>query len=203
MNPLDTAIVKGFSESSMHAAFSVMTELWIDDSTFLAEANIEIPKSSVHSSADWRTAFVTALTMFLNANGYSAPTHIWYAFDGEPGAAAFSSYQALVSQSGSSAPANTDLHTDFGAVTFAWGRSSAGVYTLTASSAIFTAGKTIAFISPPNNPLANFKYAVTSSTVITFGSSVNSLLSLLGLGFTTTPTDALLSATGIEVRVYP
>lgn len=114
-----------------------------------------------------------------------------------------STYQGFVTQTGTSNPTGTQFHTDFGATTFTWARTGVGAYTLTASSPVFTSNKTAVLMSMPNNPLAAFKYTVTSSTVLTFGTSVQSLASLLTLNLTTTPTDALFANTMIYVIVYP
>lgn len=116
------------------------------------------------------------------------------------------SYQAILSQSGSLAPTSgiTPVNTYSGAPTFTLARTSAGVYTVTASTSVFnTSGKTGVFVSPPNNPLANIVCAVTSSTVITITTSINNLTSLLGLGFTATPTDGILSKSMIYIQTYP
>lgn len=109
-------------------------------------------------------------------------------------------YQALVSQSGTSAPTATVGENDFGGTTFTWARTGAGTYTLTASAATFTSGKTAVINSQLNNPLANFTYTVTSSTVITIKTTLNSILTLI---LTPTNTDALLSNTMVYVIVYP
>lgn len=112
---------------------------------------------------------------------------------------AFSSFQSLVSQSGTGAPSGSTLQNSFG-VTFTWARTGAGTYTLTASAATFTANKTAVLLSTPNNAFASFTYTITSTTVITFNTSVLSVLSLL-LG--STNTDSLLANTLVEIRVYP
>lgn len=115
-----------------------------------------------------------------------------------PGAA-YTSYQAAVSQSGTSAPTGTQLVNSTG-TTFTWARTGVGIYTLTASAAVFTANKTLVLISSPNNPLSNFRYDNTSTTKITFTTSTLSVLSLI---LTSGNSDALFANTLVEVRVYP
>lgn len=88
-------------------------------------------------------------------------------------------------------------------MTFTWARTGAGVYTLTASAAVFnTSGKTGVFVGGLNNLNAQWKAVVTSSTVITFTFAVQSLAVLGLLGFTATNTDALLTNTIIYVQTY-
>lgn len=111
-----------------------------------------------------------------------------------------STYQSLVSQSGTAAPTGSTLHTDFGATTFAWARTATGTYTLTASAPTFTAGKTALLMSNPNAFLNNFKYTVTSSTVITLQTATLSVISLL---LTPGNADSLFSNTMVYVIVYP
>lgn len=108
------------------------------------------------------------------------------------------SYQANASQTGTSAPSKTDRVNDFSGVTFTWARSSAGVYTITANSAVFTSGKTDVMIAPSASPLNNITATRTSSTVITITTSA---LNLLALGVSNT--DAIISSTLFDVRVYP
>lgn len=119
-----------------------------------------------------------------------------------------SSYQTIVSQTGTSAPAVsgglTPMNTYAGSPTFTWARTGAGVYTLTASSAVFnTGGKTAVFVGGLNNLNGSWKAVVTSSTVITLTTAVQSLAVLGLLGFTATPTDALLTQTMVYVQTYP
>lgn len=117
------------------------------------------------------------------------------------------SYQTIVSQTGTAAPAVvsgfTPVSNYASGTTFTWARTAAGVYTLTASSAVFsTSGKTGVFVGGLNNLNAQWKATVTSSTVITFTFAVQSLAVLGLLGFTATNTDALLTNTMIYVQTY-
>lgn len=118
-----------------------------------------------------------------------------------------SSYQTIVTQTGTAAPAVSGslvpTSTYPAGTTFTWARTGAGVYTLTASSAVFnTSGKTGVFVGSLNNPNGAWKAVVTSSTVITLTTSLQSLAVLGLLGFTGTPTDALLTQTMVYVQTY-
>lgn len=118
-----------------------------------------------------------------------------------------SSYQTIVSQSGTSAPAVsgslTPVSSYASGTTFTWARTGTGVYTLTASTAVFnTSGKTSVFISPLTNLNAQVRGVVTSTTVITFTTAVGSVAALGLLGLTATNTDALLSNTMIYIQTY-
>lgn len=117
------------------------------------------------------------------------------------------SYQTIVSQTGTAAPVVgtgfTPMSTYAVGTTFTWARTGAGVYTLTASTAVFnTSGKTSVFISPLTNLNAQARGVVTSSTVLTFTTAVASVAVLGLLGLTTTPTDVLFSNTMIYVQTY-
>lgn len=119
-----------------------------------------------------------------------------------------SSYQTIVSQTGTSTPAVSGgfspMNSYSGTPTFTWARTGAGTYTITASSAIFnTSGKTGVFISPLNNLNASVRGVVTSSTVITVTTATQSVAVLGLLGLTATPTDALLANTMIYIQTYP
>lgn len=118
-----------------------------------------------------------------------------------------SSYQTIVSQTGTSAPAVSGslvpTSTYPSGTTFTWARTGTGVYTLTASTAVFnTSGKTGVFVGALNNLNASYKTVVTSSTVVTITTAIGSLLGLGLLGLTATNTDALLSNTMIYVQTY-
>lgn len=117
-----------------------------------------------------------------------------------------SSYQTIVSQTGTAAPAVagglTPTSTYPAGTTFTWARSSAGVYTLTASTAVFNTSKTGVFVAPLQNLNASIRAVVTSTTVITVTTAVQSVAVLGLLGLTTTPTDALLLGTMIYVQTY-
>lgn len=119
-----------------------------------------------------------------------------------------SSYQTIVSQTGTAAPAVSGslspMSTYLSGTTFTWARTGAGVYTLTASTAVFnTSGKTGVFVGTLNNLNASCKAVVTSSTVITLTTAIGSLLGLGLLGLTAINTDALMSQTMVYVQTYP
>lgn len=120
-------------------------------------------------------------------------------FPAIPSAAVYSTYSAIVNQTGSSAPSVSQKQNDFGATTFAWTRTSAGVYVLTASTAVFTSGKTVLIQSSVPSALINYSYVVTSTTQVTVTTNqLAVLLTVLGA----TASDGLLTNTLCEVRVY-
>lgn len=115
-----------------------------------------------------------------------------------------SSYQTIVTQTGTSAPTAgiTPTSTYPSGTTFTWARTGAGVYTLTASTAVFSTTKTGVFVAPLQNLNASIKAVVTSTTVITVTTAVQSVATLGLLGLTTTNTDALLSSTMMYIQTY-
>jgi hypothetical protein len=82
--------------------------------------------------------------------------------------AGYKVYTALLTQAGATAPVATILQNTTGG-TFTWSRQSAGNYTITASSALFTANKTIVFINNGSNAASTdvIKWNRTSDTTIT------------------------------------
>lgn len=108
------------------------------------------------------------------------------------------SYAAGVTQSTTSAPSATVSKNDFGATTFTWARTTAGVYTVTASTAIFTSGKTQVIIPASLTGLTNVTYIVTSTTVITFTTNVTSVIATV---LSVTPTDSLFN-TFVQIQVF-
>lgn len=120
------------------------------------------------------------------SNIFPTPTQV-----GQP----YKSYQAIVTQTSTSAPSAVVLNNDFGSTTFTWARTSAGLYTCTASAATFTANKTIVIMSQPLATLVSYFTVITSTTVVTLTSG------LLAAGVAVV-TDALLTNTLIEIRVY-
>lgn len=75
-----------------------------------------------------------------------------------------SKYSGNITQAGTAAPTVVVQDNDFLA-TLVWTRSGVGVYVLTASYPIFTAGKTRAWI---NAVAAHVAAVITSTTVLTF-----------------------------------
>ena len=72
-------------------------------------------------------------------------------------------YTALLTQAGTAAPVATILQNTTGG-TFTWTRQSAGNYTVTASTALFTVNKTIVFGNQGNNLNDKFQWNRTSDT---------------------------------------
>lgn len=151
-------------------------------------------------------AVEAAIATYAGTASYTVVTTYWDVAPSVPPAP--SSYQTIVSQTGTSAPAVSGslspISTYPSGTTFTWARTGAGVYTLTASTAVFnTSGKTGVFIGTLNNLNASCKAVVTSSTVITLTTAIGSLLGLGLLGLTATNTDALLTQTMVYVQTYP
>lgn len=165
---------------------------------------LDLNLTGVVDAVTLQAAATSAINAYIATAGYTITAPILpYALN----LPAASSYQTIVSQTGTTAPAVagslTPTSTYPAGTTFTWARTGTGVYTLTASSAVFsTTGKTGVFITPPQNLNGSFKAVVTSSTVITVTTAVQSLAVLGLLGFTATPTDALLTQTMIYVQTY-
>lgn len=110
----------------------------------------------------------------------------------------YSSYQAIVTQSGTSSPSATTYLNELGA-TMTWARTSAGLYTLTAGTGVFTANKTVIILSQPLLGLVNYIVVPTSTSVITMTTLISSVIATV---LTATATDALITNLLVEVRVY-
>ena len=82
----------------------------------------------------------------------------------------YDSYTALLTQTGTDDPVATVLSSNLTG-TFTWARTGAGVYTLTASVATFTANKTIVFVNRGSNAASTITWARTSDTVLTITSA--------------------------------
>jgi len=80
--------------------------------------------------------------------------------------AGYKVYTALLTQAGTAAPVATVLQDTTGG-TFTWSRQSAGNYTVTASSALFTVNKTIVFANNGSTTTTFLKWNRTSDTTIT------------------------------------
>lgn len=155
-----------------------------------------VPTASM-SFDDIKPLVATNIAAYFTAQGYTLGNIVWW-YNAGP-----STLAATVSQTSTAAPSATLLRNNTG-VTFTWARTGVGVYTLTASAAIFnTSGRTGVLMTPPQNLNGSFKAVVTSTTVITITTAVQSLAVLGLLGFTASPTDAMLSSTFIEVVTYP
>lgn len=111
----------------------------------------------------------------------------------------YTAYVAKLTQTGTDAPVAVRYDSNFSGVTMTWARTSAGLYTLTASTATFTAGKTFAIISGNQTSLIETVVAYTSTTVVTITTNVMSESANVLIA---TATDALLDGGLIEIRVY-
>ena len=80
--------------------------------------------------------------------------------------AGYKVYTALLTQAGATAPVATILQNTTGG-TLTWTRQSAANYTVTASSALFIANKTIVFLNNGSIEPSNVKWNRTSDTTIT------------------------------------
>jgi hypothetical protein len=111
----------------------------------------------------------------------------------------FKIYTALLTQTGTSAPTAVVLENTLGAAVV-WARSSAGTYTGTLASA-FTVNKTSvdpqSVVAGVSGLYGLVKAVRTSANVVTVTTSDVDLV-----GDTAAATDAMLSSTMIEIRVY-
>ena len=108
-------------------------------------------------------------------------------------AVGYKSYTALLTQSGTDAPVATVLKNDTAPV-LTWARTAQGVYTLTASEALFTVNKTIVFINY-GNPASDGlppKWTRTSDTIITISTQDE----------TAVADDGILVDASFEIRIY-
>lgn len=197
-------IFRGYAEDAP-SAYGAQVD-FIDPSNIAATDRelLDLNLAGVVDAATLQAATISAINAYITSAGYTITAAIvpW-----ATNVLAPSSYQTIVSQTGTAAPAISGgfgpMSTYPTGTTFAWARTSAGVYTLTASTAVFnTSGKTGVFVAPLQNLNASVKAVVTSSTVITVTTGVQSVAILGLLGLTATPTDALLSGTMIYVQTY-
>lgn len=203
------ALITGYSVGGATPNISVFFES--DDSSIEAGTNLPISIAYGDNDVAIQAKIATAINTFCSGASLPAPTIDWLITTPTDLAAAIaaaiptapSSYQTIVTQTGTAAPAVTSGFTPISTyptgTTFTWARTGTGVYTLTASAAVFNvaAGKTGVSISAPTSPLNNVSAVVTSTTVITFTSSS---LNLLALGVSNA--DALMSKTMIYVQTY-
>lgn len=109
-------------------------------------------------------------------------------------------YLALLTQTGTGAPAATVLENSLGG-TVVWARSSAGTYTATLAG-VFTSNKTALIISnndaAGSNSMAQFSLRRTSADVLTLNA-----LDANWAGTEAAFGDDLLSGTTVEIRVFP
>lgn len=102
-------------------------------------------------------------------------------------------FEADITQSSTSAPVVTEVNDGLSTV-LTPARTSAGLYTLTAATAVFVAGTTVEI--EQNVPGSMFTAIVTSTSVITITSRTEDGTSKL-----LTATDALLAATRLTIKV--
>ena len=101
--------------------------------------------------------------------------------------AAYTVYTALITQASSAAPIATILQNTTGD-TLTWARTGAGTYTVTSSTALFTANKTAVFLNVGNGEANQMlMWTRTSSSVITL---------------TTNGSDGRITGGAFEVRIY-
>lgn len=103
----------------------------------------------------------------------------------------YSSYTAILTQTSTNAPVATVMSSNLTG-TFTWARTGVGVYTLTASTATFTAGKTILFLNAGSSP-SLITGEKTSDTVLT----IKTFIPSNGVA-----TDAAITNGAFEVRIY-
>ena len=106
---------------------------------------------------------------------------------------AYNSYTALLTQTSTNAPVATLLSSNLTG-TFTWARAGEGVYTLTASTATFTSGKTAVFINSGSVQNTLTIWTRTSDFVITIQTQQ---ADDPGQGF-----DGGLTNASIDIRIY-
>lgn len=196
-------VFKGYAEDTP-SAYGALVD-FIDPSNIPATDRelLDLNLTGVVDAVTLQAATISAINAYITSAGYTITAAIvpWATNLPTP-----TSYQTIVSQTGTAAPAVsggfTAASTYPAGTTFTWARTGAGVYTLTASSAVFSTSKTGVFVAPLQNLNASIRAVVTSSTVITVTTAVQSLAVLGLVGFTATNTDALLSGTMIYVQTY-
>lgn len=104
------------------------------------------------------------------------------------GAASYSVYTALLSQSGTNAPVATVLQNTLGG-TVMWGYSSVGNYTATLANA-FPANKTVVFLSGNGGLMGSNIDSASQITIYSYNDGGN-------------PEDEYIQTAPIEIRVYP
>lgn len=193
--------------TSITPGINLQAGIYLEDSvgSYNLSTNVPLTISTSDTYATILANIIPTVTAFLTANGVPTPDSFVWLFD--IAGSAPSSYQTIVSQTGTAIPAVSGslapTSTYPAGTTFTWARTGVGVYTLTASTAVFnTSGKTGVFVGTLNNLNASCKAVVTSSTVITLTTAIGSLLGLGLLGLTATNTDALFSQTMIYVQTY-
>ena len=99
----------------------------------------------------------------------------------------YTAYTALLTQTGVNPPVATILKNDIGA-TITWTRTAFGEFTATASSAVFTAAKTIVFLNNGSGALNNHSVRWSNPSTTTV--------------FIDAGQDGFLTNASIEIRIY-
>ena len=128
-----------------------------------------IPGTQLYTDASGKTQNLTKNFSVSSIAAFADPT------------AVYSSILTSITQVDTAAPTAKILQNTTGA-TLTWARTSAGIFTVTSSTAIFTTDKTIVFANPGNDSTASgdpdIIWARTSNTVLTITASagVNNVL---------------------------
>lgn len=172
--------------------YTVGTRTWDGFSLKAGESQTIYLKFTV---ADVEVAPITITGTITNAvdGNDSAGTAISITIEKENPLSDYTVYSALLTQAGTAAPTAVGLSNTLGN-TYTIARSNVGIYTITADTGTpFLAGKTAVLISLNGvTTIGRVEGVVTSTSVIT----VNTYNEAFAL------TDALLSNTLVEIRVY-
>jgi len=98
----------------------------------------------------------------------------------------YTAYASIVTQAGAVAPTEVLLKNGTTA-TMTWARTGPGVYTCTASSAVFTAAKTVVFFNQGQVNASAWNWAHTSTSIITLN---------------TNGADGQITNGAFEIRIY-
>ena len=103
----------------------------------------------------------------------------------------YTEYVALLTQSGTDAPTAVDVKNDTG-VTVSYAYILTGVYTMTFSSAVLTANKTVAILQKNLQGNTAFTIAVASTSLV-------NIYTTTGTG---TAANGVMTATPVVIRIY-
>jgi hypothetical protein len=137
------------------------------------------------------TGYTQATVLTTSSGGVPS----WTSITGLP----YTYYSAVITQTSTTAPSAVGASNTLGG-TMTWARTSAGVFTLTSNGTPFTAGKTVVIMSAPILGLVSYVPVVTSTSVITLTTNLNSVIATVLTGVAT---DAELTNALFEIRVYP
>lgn len=213
-NHKTTMILKAFIMGYTPNNPGVIVDLQASDASIQAEVYVPLPVTYTDTEASIRAEVESVIASYcVSFFSIQAPDiYVWTFTTPTDLAAAIAamgpaSYQTIITQTGTTAPAVSGSLTPTSSypagTTFTWARTGVGVYTLTASTAVFnTSGKTGVFVAPLQNLNGSIRAVVTSTTVITVTTAVQSLAVLGLLGFAATNTDALLNQTMVYIQTY-